>query len=230
MMKQLARESRTIARQMRFRDRRAAGMALAAALRQYAHERDLLVLALPRGGVPVAYEVAQALGAPLDLLLVRKLGAPGQEELALGAIAAGGVRVLNTDVVAALGIPDRVIDSIAAREERELQRRAAAYRGDRPPPDLAGRTVVLVDDGLATGATMQAAVAAARAQHPRRLVVAAPVASSESVHSLWPLVDDLVCVQVSDDFSAIGFWYEVFDQTSDDEVRALLERARASSL
>jgi predicted phosphoribosyltransferase len=211
----------------RFRNRGEAGRALARALRRYAGHPDVLVLALPRGGVPVAYEVARHLGCPLDLLLVRKLGVPGWEELALGAIADGGVRVLNHDVVEHLAIAPETIDAVAAVEQAELERRARAYRGDRPPPDLRGKTVILIDDGLVTGATIQAAVMAARAQHPRRLVVAVPLASRDSLHALRPLVDDLVWVLAPEPFYALGLWYEDFRPTTDDEVRRLLGQAAA---
>jgi predicted phosphoribosyltransferase len=210
---------------MLFRDRTDAGRALARRLRPYANRPDVLVLALPRGGVPVAYEVARALGAPLDVFLVRKLGVPGQEELAMGAIATGGTRVLNDEVVGALQIPDEVIDSVAEAEWRELERRGRAYRGDRPLPEVRGRTVILIDDGLATGTTMRAAVAALRRQGPKRIVVAVPVAAVSSCEEFRDLVDDVLCVQTPEPFYAVGSWYEDFSQTSDAEVHALLEHA-----
>lgn len=213
----------------RFDDRTAAGLALAHALRRYAGQAGLLVLALPRGGVPVAYEVARRLGAPLDVLLVRKLGVPGQEELAMGAIAEGGRRVLNADVVDALDIPPAMIEAITSAERAELDRRARAYRGSRTLVEPRDRTVILVDDGLVTGATMQAAIAAVRAQHPRRLIVAVPVASQESAAALRPLVDELVCLLVPDSLYALSLWYEDFSQTTDDEVRRLLARAAAQA-
>jgi len=209
-------------RRQRFPDRVTAGRALAAQLGAYAGAQETIVLALPRGGVPVACEVARALGAPLDLALVRKLGVPGQRELAMGAIAEGGVRVLNPEVIRAFQIPPEVIDQVAAEESRELARRAQAYRGVRPPPDLRGRTVILVDDGLATGTTMRAAITAARAQGAARVVVAAPVAAPETVADLRPTVDALVTLATPDPFGAIGLWYEDFSQLSDDQVRALL--------
>lgn len=212
----------------RFRDRREAGRLLAAKLPAYAHRPDVLVLALPRGGVPVAYEVARALGAPLDVFLVRKLGVPGQEELAMGAVASGGVRVLNDDIVTALRIPERVIDAIAAREQPELARRERLYRGNRPPPDVRGRTVILVDDGLATGATMAAAVKALRQQHPARIVVAVPIASPDTCEQLSTEVDEVVCAAMPHPFHAVGLWYEDFSQTTDDEVRELLARRTAN--
>jgi putative phosphoribosyl transferase len=210
---------------MVFRDRTDAGRALARRLRHYAQRPDVLVLALPRGGVPVAYEVARALDAPLDVFLVRKLGVPGQEELAMGAIATGGVRVLNDEVVLALQIPEEIIDSVADTEWRELERRERAYRDDRPLPELRGRTVILIDDGLATGTTMRAAVAALRQLGPKRIVVAVPLAAVSSCEDFRDLVDEVVCVQTPEPFYAVGSWYEDFTQTSDAEVHALLEHA-----
>jgi putative phosphoribosyl transferase len=209
----------------RFRDRYQAGRRLAAALAPYAGRPNLLVLALPRGGVPVGYEVARALNAPLDIMLVRKLGVPGHEELAMGAIASGGIRVLSKDVVMAFGIPERVIEKVAADEEDELERRERAYRGDRPLPEVRGRTVILVDDGLATGSTMRAAAAALRAQHPERLIVAVPVAPPETCESLRSEVDDVVCALVPEPFFAVGNWYDDFSQVTDQEVRSLLQAA-----
>lgn len=209
----------------RFRDRRDAGRLLASKLTWYVNRPDVLVLALPRGGVPVAYEVAQALGAPLDVFLVRKLGVPGHEELAMGAVATGGVRVLNHQVVAGLGISDEVIDAVTAREQQELARREGLYRGDRPPPDVGGRTAILVDDGLATGASMHAAIKAMRALQPARIVVAVPAAAPETCSELRAEVDDVICAVTPVPFHAVGLWYEDFSQTSDDEVRELLARA-----
>jgi len=209
----------------RFRDRREAGRLLAAQLGAYAKRPDVLVLALPRGGVPVAAEVASALGAPLDVFVVRKLGVPGHEEYALGAIATGGVRVLNEEVVQALRIPDRVIDALAGREQEELARRERVYRGHRPPLDVRGRTVILVDDGLATGATMHAAIRALRQQQPARIVVAVPTASPETCAELKTEVDDIICATTPDPFYAVGLWYEDFSQTTDEEVRELLARS-----
>jgi predicted phosphoribosyltransferase len=205
-----------------FRDRRAAGQLLATKLMRYAERTDVAVLALPRGGVPVGYEVAHALGAPLEVFVVRKLGLPGHEELAMGAVATGGVRVLNEDIVRSLGIPDHVIEAVAAREREELARRERAYRGDRPPLDMRGRTAILVDDGLATGATMQAAVRALRLQQPARIVVAVPTAAPETCDTLRPTVDDVVCAVTPEPFYAVGVWYADFSQTTDDEVRELL--------
>jgi putative phosphoribosyl transferase len=208
-----------------FVDRRQAGRFLAAALSSYRGRDDLLVLGLPRGGIPVAFEVAVALGAPLDVFVVRKLGVPGYEELAMGAIASGGVRVLNESVTASLRIPAAVIDAVAREEEGELRRRETAFRGSRPAPEVAGRTVLLVDDGLATGSTMKAAVAALRAQQPRRVVVAVPVAAPETCAELRRHVDEVVCAATPRPFYAVGQWYADFRQTTDHEVRHLLEEA-----
>jgi len=210
---------------MLFRDRTEAGQILAEKLAAYAHCPDVLVLALPRGGVPVGYEVAQALHAPLDVFLVRKLGLPGQEELAMGAIASGGIRVLNEEVIDKLNIPEEVIDAVAAEEQQELIRRERSYRDGRPPPDVRGRTVILVDDGLATGSTMRAAVAALRQQGPACIVVAVPVGAAETCAELQRQADKVVCVHTPEPFYAVGAWYEDFSQTTDEEVRDLLTRA-----
>ena len=210
---------------MYFRDRADAGQQLARRLEAYANRPDVLVLALPRGGVPVGFEVAQALNVPLDVFLVRKLGVPDQPELAMGAVATGGVRVLNEDVVHALRIPPQVIDAVAAEELRELERREHVYREGRPAPDVRGRTVILVDDGLATGSTMRAAVAALRRQDPARIVVAVPTAAPSVCQEFRALVDDVVCLITPEPFYAVGLWYENFSETSDDEVRDLLRRA-----
>src|SRR5437660_5814266 len=190
----------------RFRDRREAGQVLADRLTAYAGRPDGLVLALPRGGVPVAYEVARALGAPLDVFLVRKLGVPGQEELSMGAVATGGVRVLNEQVVGALGIPPSVIEAVAAWQQQELVRRERNYRGNRPPPDVRGRTVILVDDGLATGSTMRAAIAALRQQRPARIVVAVPVGASETCAEFQNEADEAICARMPEPFYAVGLW------------------------
>lgn len=213
----------------RFINREAAGQALAARLLNQGSGPEPLVLALPRGGVPVAFAVAQTLNAPLDLMLVRKLGVPGQVELAMGAIAEGGVRVLNDEVVRGLKIPPELIASVAAREERELARRARVYRGARAAPELRGRTVILVDDGLATGTTMRAAISAARARRPARLLVAVPVAARDIADELGAEVDQLVTLETVDELGAIGLWYLDFTQTSDEEVCALLRRATAQA-
>jgi len=210
---------------MIFRNRADAGRKLAAKLTRYADREDVLVLALPRGGVPVAYEVAKELKAPLDVFLVRKLGVPGHEELAMGAIASGGVRVVNEELVKYLGIPNEVIDGIAAVEERELERRAVAYRDDRPPPEVNDRIVILIDDGLATGSTMRAAAASLRLQKPRRIVVAVPVSSPETCDEFRSEVDEIVCAVTPQHFQGVGLWYDDFSQTSDEEVRELLKRA-----
>jgi putative phosphoribosyl transferase len=214
---------------MLFQDRAHAGRVLAARLAAYAGRPDVLVLALPRGGVPVAYEVARALHAPLDVFIVRKLGVPGREELAMGAIATGGVRVLNDEVVEALDIPEDVIDATAEAERRELVRRERLYRGDRPPPDVRGRVVILIDDGLATGSTMRAAVAALRRLGPARIIVAVPVASADTCEDLSAEVDDVVCSRTPEPFHAVGLWYDDFTQTTDEEVHELLERAAEES-
>jgi predicted phosphoribosyltransferase len=208
-----------------YSDRREAGRLLAAQLRAYAGRHDVLVLGLPRGGVPVAYEVARALDAPLDVFVVRKLGAPGHEELAMGAIASGGVRVLVPEVVAALGVSRRELDEAADDEYRELERRERLFRGGRAPPSYAGRTVILVDDGLATGATMRAAVEALRELGPRRIVVAVPAGAAETCAELTRLADEVICAATPEPFQAVGLWYRDFAQTSDDEVRMLLADA-----
>ena len=207
-----------------FRDRREAGRVLAEKLAAFSNRPDVLVLALPRGGVPVAYEVARALGAPLDVFVVRKLGVPGYEELAMGAVATGGVRVLNDQLVERLGIPEHIIDAVAARERRELARRERLYRGGRSPPDVRGRTVILVDDGLATGATMHAAIQALRQQNPARIVVAVPTASPETCEEMKARADDVICAITPEPFHAVGRWYQDFSQTTDEEVAALLAR------
>jgi putative phosphoribosyl transferase len=208
-----------------YRDRSEAGQVLATRLMAYAGRNDVLVLALPRGGVPVAFEVAKALDAPLDVLLIRKLGVPGHEELAMGAIATGDVRVINQEVVRMLRIPDHIIDAVAAREQQELQRREHLYRDDLPAPEVTGRTVILVDDGLATGSTMRAAVTALQQQHPSHTVVAVPVAAPTTCNEFQVEVDEIVCAQTPEPFYGVGFWYEDFSQTSDKEVHDLLARA-----
>jgi len=208
-----------------FPNRAEAGRRLAEKLEQYAGRDDVIVLGLPRGGVPVAYQVAQRLGVPLDVFIVRKLGVPGFEELALGAIASGGVRVLNDDVVRALPNANELVESVTARETAELQRREQAYRDGRPPPELRGRVVILVDDGLATGATMRAAVAALRQLGAAKIVVAVPVGAADTCRELEEEVDETVCAMAPDWFQAVGQFYEDFSQTSDDEVRELLARA-----
>ena len=209
----------------RFRDRTQAGRLLATELAPWAHRSDVVVLALPRGGVPVGYEVARALGVPLDVFVVRKLGVPGHEELGMGAIAPGGVRLLNEDVVATAGVSNATIEAVAEREAAEILRRERAYRGDRPATELRGRTVILVDDGLATGASMRAAAAAVRSRGPSRVVVAIPAAAPNTCEVLRAEVDEVVCLMTPEPFSAVGLWYEDFSQTNDEEVRELLARA-----
>lgn len=210
-----------------FDDRHDAGRALVPEI-QACDLNDPLILGLPRGGVPVAYEIAVALNASLDVLLVRKLGAPLQPELALGAIASGGIRVLNEDLVnRVLGLDDDRLEEIVARETQELERREKEYRGDRSFPSLTGRNVVLVDDGLATGATMRAAAESVRAKKPSQLLVAVPTASRSAVRSVAPLVDQVICLETPADFQAVGQYYRNFGQTTDDEVRDLLDKARA---
>jgi putative phosphoribosyl transferase len=208
-----------------FQDRTDAGRFLATKLANYAHRPEVLILALPRGGVPVAFEVAKALKAPLDIFLVRKLGVPGQEELAMGAIATGGARVLNQEVVQALGISPEVIDWVAAKELQELRRRERLYRGQRPTPDVQDRTVILIDDGLATGATMRAAVLALRQQGPARIVVAVPTAAPSTCAEFETEVDEIVCAVTPEPFYGVGLWYANFSQTTDEEVRNLLQEA-----
>jgi predicted phosphoribosyltransferase len=210
---------------MLFRDRVEAGRRLASELASYANRPGVLVLALPRGGVPVANEVARSLRAPLDVFLVRKLGVPGHEELAMGAIASGGVRVLNDEVVRVLDIAPKLIDVVAAAERRELERRERAYRDDRPAPDIRGRTIILIDDGLATGTTMRAAVAALRKQGPARIVVAVPVGSADTCAELQGEADEVICAAMPEPFHAVALWYGDFTQTTDEEVREVLHRA-----
>ncbi|HSH46004.1 MAG TPA: phosphoribosyltransferase family protein [Longimicrobiales bacterium] len=208
-----------------FANRAEAGRLLADELREYAGRDDVIVLGLPRGGIPVAYEVARALEVPLDAFLVRKLGLPGHEELAMGAIASGGTRVLNADVLDLHPVSEERIAAVAAQEEEELERREREYRRDRGPLDLEGHTVILVDDGLATGSTMRAAVAAIRASRPAGIVVAVPVAARETCDALRREVDAVVCPRTPDPFQAVGVWYRTFDQTTDEEVRDCLARA-----
>jgi putative phosphoribosyl transferase len=210
---------------MHFRDRRDAGQQLGGLLVRY-RDAAPVVLALPRGGVPVGYEVARTLGAPLDVLVARKIGAPSQPELGIGAIAPGGVIVLDERTVAALGVTEAELTAIVARETAEMERRLARYRGDRAPPELRDRPVIVVDDGLATGVTARAAVASVRLEEPRAVVLAVPVAALESARAFGALVDDLVAVIMPHDFRAVGLWYEDFEQTSDEEVLDLLDRAR----
>ena len=209
----------------RFRDRGQAGRTLAESLSWLAGRDDLLVLGLPRGGVPVAYEVARALDAPLDVFVVRKLGLPGHEELAMGAIASGGVRVLNEPLIRELGVRDDELERVTAAETEELERRERAYRGDRAPVDVTARTVVLVDDGLATGATMRAAALAVREEGAASVVVAVPVAAAQTCDEFREVVDHVVCALTPEPFYAVGLWYEDFSPTSDEEVRELLARA-----
>lgn len=216
-------------REARFANRHHAGRVLAERLRAYAGRHDVLVLGLPRGGVPVAHEVARSLGAALDVFVVRKLGVPQQPELAMGAIASGGVRVLNEDVIRWYRIPPHAIETVARDEERELARRERAYRNGRPAVPIEGKVVVLVDDGLATGSTMRAAISAVRRHHPSRVVVAVPVGAPETCQELRDLADEVVCARMPAAFSAVGLWYEDFSQTTDDEVTRLLQESGAGA-
>jgi predicted phosphoribosyltransferase len=208
-----------------FSDRRQAGRELARLLPATLGSGDVVVLALPRGGVPVAYEIARTLGAPLDVFLVRKLGTPGHPELAMGAIASGGITVLNDDVVRHLNVPRELIDAVAKREQAELERREAAYRHGRPLPSLGNRTVILVDDGLATGSTMKAAVEAVKQQQPARVIVAVPVGAPDTCRALGNIADEVICAHRPAQFSAVGEWYRDFTQTTDEEVTDLLGKA-----
>lgn len=206
----------------RFENRTQAGRYLAKKLTTYAHARDAIVLGLPRGGVVVAFEIAKELKLPLDIFLVRKLGVPGYEELAMGAIASGGIRVMNEEVLQGVRVSDSAIEAVAEREERELKRRETAYRNHRPQLNLKGLTVILVDDGLATGATMRAAALALQKQHPKKLVIAVPVASQDACDMLRSEADEIICGEIPSPFYAVGAWYQDFSQTTDDEVRQLL--------
>lgn len=214
---------------MRFRNRADAGRKVAAALTEYARRSDVIVLALPRGGVPVGWQIASRLDVPLDVFVVRKLGVPGHAELAMGAIAAGGIEVLSRDLIAALGIPEALIRRTAARERLELERREKMFRGNRQPPVLRDRTVILVDDGLATGSTMEAAVLALRHLHPATIVVAVPIGSADACDRVRPLVDRLVCLDTPRHFVAVGAWYDDFTQTTDEQVRGLLAASTSTS-
>jgi putative phosphoribosyl transferase len=214
----------------RFRNRTEAGQILASHLREYANRENVLILGLARGGVPVAFEVAKALNAPLDVCIVRKLGVPGHEELAMGALASGGIKVLNYDVISSLGIDGEIIRAVAAEELQELQRRDRTYRGNIPPINVKNKTVILIDDGIATGSSIRAAIAIIKQQLPARIVVAVPVAPPSTYEELRSEVDEIVCLQIPPALSAIGIWYEDFSQTTDDEVRELLAKQSASSL
>ena len=211
---------------MIFKNRKDAGRELAEKLIEYKKRDDVLVLALPRGGVPVAFEVARKLNAPLDIFLVRKLGVPGQEELAMGAIASGEMCVLNQKVINPLRIPKEIVEAVARKENRELERREKAYRDDLPAPDIAGKTVILIDDGLATGATMWAAVIALKQQNPAKIIVAVPVASPETCDEFRDEVDKIICAVMPEPFHGVGLWYEDFSPTTDEEVRELLSKSR----
>jgi putative phosphoribosyl transferase len=213
-----------------FADRAAAGRVLAEKLSAYAGRDDVIVLALPRGGVPVAYEVARALPAPLDVFLVRKLGAPGHEELAMGAIASGDVVVMNDEVLKAMQVSDEFIAATIDSERQELARRELAYRGDRSPIDVRGRTVILIDDGLATGSTMRAAVTAVRRLHPARIIVAVPIGAPSTCAEFRSIADDVICAVTPEPFRAVGMWYDDFSQTDDDEVSDLLARASGAGV
>jgi putative phosphoribosyl transferase len=208
-----------------FTNRSEAGRILASQLGRYKGWADVVILALPRGGIPVAYEIGKELEAPVDVFVVRKLGVPGQEELAMGAIATGDVRIINYDVVNQLGLDQATIDRVTDQERRELRRREQLYRGDRKPPVLAGKSIILVDDGIATGSTMRAAIAALRQLGPARLIVAVPVVAAETYREIAAEVDEIFCPETPEVFFAISEWYETFGQTTDDEVRDLLSRA-----
>lgn len=208
-----------------YRDRREAGWKLAKMLSSYAGQPDVVVLGLPRGGIPVAFEVAKALEAPLDVFVVRKLGVPGYPELAMGAIASGGARIINEDVIAGLDIPDEAIERVALREEQEIAKREEIYRGARPRMSLTGKTIILVDDGLATGATMRAAVSALRGYRPKKIVVAVPTAPPEVCAAFDELVDETICLTTPQFFMGVGGVYRDFSQTTDQEVREMLEEA-----
>jgi len=210
----------------RYRDRRDAGQQLAGELRVYAHRSDVIVLALPRGGVPIGFEVAMELGAPLDVFVVRKLGLPWRDELAMGAIASGGVRILDRDVIRMARVSDAELARVTAAEQAELERRERLYRGDRTFPVLREKTVLLVDDGLATGSTMRAAITALRLERPSRIVAAVPVAAPDTCDALRAIADEVVCASTPEPFRAVGMWYANFSQTTDEEVHDLLERAR----
>lgn len=213
----------------RFRNRREAGHRLAAELRGYAHRPDVIVLALPRGGVPVGYEIARELGVPLDVFVVRKLGVPWHDELAMGAIASGGVQVLNRALMRIAHVSDAQLEQVVAAERGELERRERLYRGDRAFPDLRGKTVILVDDGLATGATVSAAITALRMEGPTRIVVAVPVAASQVCDAFRDVADEIICAETPEPFHSVGMWYDDFSQTTDDEVHQLLDRARSGT-
>jgi predicted phosphoribosyltransferase len=215
---------------MPFSDRRAAGRALASRLAHYAGRPDVVILALPRGGVLVGAEVARALGAPMDVFVVRKLGVPGREELAMGAVASGGVVVLNEGVLQALGLSELEFEEVAAREQAELERRERIYREGRSPVDVIGKIVIIVDDGLATGATMRAAIEALRTRGPARLIAAVPVGAADTCKNLGRVVDELICAETPEFFIGVGRWYADFSQTSDDEVRAVLGEVVGGSM
>lgn len=214
---------------MLFRDRTEAGKVLADRLSAYANYPDAMVLALPRGGVPVAFEIAEALNLPLDIVVVRKLGLPGHEEFAMGAIASGGARVLNQDLIHQLSLSDEIIEHIVAREQRELERRERTYRGQRPVLDVRDHIVIIVDDGLATGSSMRAAIAALRQKRPTKLIVAVPVGAPMACSELKALADEVICLETPENFSAVGLWYRDFSQVTDEEVNDLLERNRKNS-
>lgn len=211
---------------MRFENREEAGRKLADKLLEYENRNDVIILALPRGGVPVAYEVAKKLEVPMDVFLVRKLGVPGQEELAMGAIASGGIEVLNRDIVQSLGISRSTIDKVAEKEHSELERREKYYRGDRPKPEIKGKHVILIDDGLATGASMKSAVRAVRSWNPVEVIVAVPTSAPDTCELFEHEADKIICLSTPEPFYGVGAWYEDFSQTTDEEVSDLLERAK----